>query len=335
MSPNHAVFTARLIRVDHKVKVGGRWAGDWGIGVVQESFWGLPPLTPHLVFIENQLSWEGETYFVSGFREYGLLTHHLPIVDAQRCGWSFSLPVAHAKIFLRLLRYPPPADQYRIMGYVRAQNPPENERRVDPTKRTELDRYTSVLNGLQRVMHLPNARVRVTGSTWNSVVTTDEDSIYDIVRLPPDNYTLRVLDPPPNQVALDRLVRKEEMLGMVRLRLDLLTVWDGSIEGTIKDVSGSPARAFIALQNPDGTRVAPEIPGFAVAGPDGHFGFKELPVGGRYIVVVNPAGPTKDSPYASIYYQAPADRQHARVIEITAKDQHIRNLDFTLRPLRN
>jgi hypothetical protein len=117
---NHTVFTARLLRVGHTAKGSGKWAGDWGIGLVQESFWGLPKWAPRLVLVTNSIFWEGETFFISGMRSGGLLTRFLPIIDSTSCSALGAVPRAYAEIQLRLLRKPPPDGELRIIGYARS-----------------------------------------------------------------------------------------------------------------------------------------------------------------------------------------------------------------------
>src|SRR5207253_9533879 len=82
----HVVFTARVIFVgrsfyalthDSGMNLPGFHdprVGDWAIGVVQERFWGLPSWVPHLVLLTNFIYWTGETYFIDGSHEIGLLT---------------------------------------------------------------------------------------------------------------------------------------------------------------------------------------------------------------------------------------------------------------------
>ena len=114
LSPRHTVFTARVIYVGLSVHT---WLqirsnpnalhddpiGEWAIGVVQERFWGVPSWEPHLVLLTNFIYRRGETYFIDGTRENGLLTGLLPIVDAQ-IGCSRSRLAQDAGVDLRLLR---------------------------------------------------------------------------------------------------------------------------------------------------------------------------------------------------------------------------------------
>jgi len=109
-SPNHAVFTARVIVVGRSFRalighhgIYDQHAGDWAVGVVQERFWGLPSWGPHLVLLTNFIYRRGETYFIDGARENGLLTRALPIVEAG-IGCSRSRLAQDAVVDLHLLR---------------------------------------------------------------------------------------------------------------------------------------------------------------------------------------------------------------------------------------
>jgi hypothetical protein len=66
LSPRHAVFTARVIIVPHAGRVDGHSGGNWAIGVVEESFWGLPAWFPHFVLLVNDDFWENTTVLVNG-----------------------------------------------------------------------------------------------------------------------------------------------------------------------------------------------------------------------------------------------------------------------------
>lgn len=91
-SPYHAVFTVRVIFVGRSVTaltegkdifpVAERRdsrVGDWGVGVIQQRFWGLPTWS-RLVLLTDFVYRKNETYFIDGTRSQGLLTGMLPIV---------------------------------------------------------------------------------------------------------------------------------------------------------------------------------------------------------------------------------------------------------------
>ena len=94
---------------------------DWAIGVVEESFWGMPRWT-RFVLLTNNVYWKRETYFVDGRRAGGLLTQLLPIVEGG-VGCGRSRPVQYAVVDLRLLRRPPPPRATRVTGVVRGPRP--------------------------------------------------------------------------------------------------------------------------------------------------------------------------------------------------------------------
>jgi len=135
-SPQHAVFTARIVFVGRSIEAMIRFAGvfrdprsgiannlrvgDWAIGVVEENFWGLPVRGPRLVLLTNFVYWKGETYFIDGIREARLLPTLLPVVGGG-ISCSRSRLVADAIVDLRLL-HQPPSSGTRLIGYVR---PPE------------------------------------------------------------------------------------------------------------------------------------------------------------------------------------------------------------------
>ncbi|HZS29108.1 MAG TPA: hypothetical protein VFB76_17915 [Candidatus Angelobacter sp.] len=115
-SPYHAVFTARVIFVGRSLGALTQYgdyfrnlqslrnvhAGDWGIGVVQEKFWGLPSYS-RFVLLTDFVYQEDATYFIDGARERGLLIRKLPIVEG-RVNCSRTKPVQDAIDDLRALR---------------------------------------------------------------------------------------------------------------------------------------------------------------------------------------------------------------------------------------
>lgn len=223
LGPGHAVFTARLVFVSHAVKVPGRWAGNWAVGLVQEQFWGLPRWAPRVVLLTNGVFWEGETYFVSGSRDVGSLTRFLPIVSAQACGSHYCEPAKDAEIQLRLLRKPPPAGEFRVAGFVRRERPLDEWK--PPAKSATV--YEWGLSYFQRYSVLAGARVGVTGSSGTLIFRTDKDGIYDTGSLPPDDYTFRLLDVAADQVAYARKLTRQDVIEMRPFQLDLRTGWDG------------------------------------------------------------------------------------------------------------
>jgi len=116
-SPYHAVFTARVIFVglssqalinrtgffrDRQIPASrDARVGDWGIGVVQKKFWGLPSWS-RLVLLTNYIYRKNATYFVDGSRGGGILTRMLPIVEG-RIGCSRTKLAQDAEVDLRAL----------------------------------------------------------------------------------------------------------------------------------------------------------------------------------------------------------------------------------------
>lgn len=218
LRPGHVVFTARLLRVAHVKEVSGRWAGDWAIGLVQERFWGLPSWEPHLVLITHGIFWEGEIYFISGLRADGLLTSFLPIVDTARC-FGGAGPVVDASIYLRLLHRQPSQSEVRVIGYVRIARPPSVVKKTAENERDPNDVYNLVLDRA-RYTPLAGARIRVAGSSEHKIVTTDQDGIYEMSDLPPDDYTLTLVDERGNQLAPERTLQKSDLTTGRLLQLD-------------------------------------------------------------------------------------------------------------------
>jgi len=334
LDPDHVVFTARLIRVGHVRKVLGRWAGPWAIGWVEKRYWGLPAWMPPLVFIADGRFWEGETFFISGWRTQGLLAHFLPIVDAQGCLYRAGR-LEEAEIYRRSIGRATPANQVFLIGYVyspkRLFETPTNRFKLhDPNEIYEL-----ALNPPQRFTPLAGARISVTGSAGTTVVKTDEKGIYDVA-LPPDDYTLKPVDLPANLMAVERKLGKKDFTGGGPIGLSFILEWDGTIEGTVRDTAGNPAPVAVELQHPDGTELGNNYTGLLLPPWDksGTFRFEHLPPGDRYIVMVNPFGPYKDSPFAPMYYPAAAHLNDARALEIKPEASVINNVDFTVHRLQ-
>lgn len=342
-SPQHAVFTARLIRVAHAGRVDDHWGGDWAVGVVEESFWGLPAWFPHFVLLINNTYWENTTVLVSGGREQGILTRFLPIVDTRLgCGY-FSYRMPDAQIYLRLLRKPPASAMNRITGYVRSRRPVGSASGSSGQSTTivphmysawPIGAYKELFRGDSvRYVAMPGAIVRVTGSSGSWDFMTDQDGIYLTSDLPAGGYTVQLLNPPPNQVSHFERVGRYGMSGKGFWTLNLSTQWAGTIEGNVRDVSGKPGFAFLELQNADGASVGSEMAYEAKTNDDGTFLFAGLPMGGRYLLRMNPYGPQEYSPYAPLYYPSAERREEGEVLEINEKERHVQNLNFKVTPL--
>jgi len=316
--PGQAVFTARLVRTGHTVHAtedSRKWAGDWALGVVQEKFWGLPAAWPQFVLLTNNIFWEGETYLIDGSRPHGLLTEFLPIIEAVPCSRTRS--VVDATVDLRLLHERTIRRGARVMGVVQHSEP--------------FRQWPS-----PPVAHTPlaGARVDLMGSSGTTVVTTDQAGIYEIDDLPQGNYTLKV-ELPDTQITKEdhgaerqREIRKEEFIRQPVIERDFHVTWNGTIEGTVKDLAGHPAHPQLQLLNPDGTDLGPGINETGGTNDDGSYRFEQVPAG-RYVLMVDPDGPGEGWPYESQYYPSAVQISGAHVFEI-AKGQHIKNIDLVV-----
>ena len=338
VDPNQAVFIARVIHSGHTAQVSGSWVGDWGIGLVQERFWGPPGWwMPRIVILTNYVFQEGQSYFIDGRLSYLLLPHFLPIVEADAC--TRTRPVENAATELRLLREarvltkPPLANETRIIGNVQSPKWP-SEINKPPARMLDMNAvYENAVHPTAKYTPLAGARIRVKGSAGATVVATDAKGIYEVTGLIPDDYTLSLLDQPANQIAEDRKLLKKDLMQDGPVESNFILDWDGSIEGLIRDTTGNPAHALLELQSPDGTQVSDNLPRLIPTSKNGLFQFKHLPPGSSYILMVNPWGPLMDSPYAPIYYPSAARPNAARVLKIEPRTPQIRNVDVIVRSL--
>jgi len=329
---DHMVFTASLIRVAHVRKVLGRWAGPWAIGWVEKRYWGLPSWMPRLVFIANGRFSEGEIFFISGLRAEGWLARFLPIVSTQPC-FGAAGRLEETEIYRRLIGKTPHGNQVFLIGNVYSpkrfsETPKQPVKQDDPN-----EIYDLVLNRPPRFTPLVGARVSVTGSSGTTVVTTDEKGIYE-VSLTPGDYTLRPVDLPANLIAVELKLNKKDFTRGGPFQSNFFLEWDGTIEGTVRDTNGHPAQVSVELQPPDKTELGSSYTGSLLPPRDksGTFRFEHLPPGGRYIVMVNPFGPYRDSPFAPIYYPAAVSPENARVLEIKPEASRV-NADLIVHRL--
>lgn len=328
-----AVFIARVIRSGHVAhRVSGAWVGEWGIGLVQERFWGPPGWwMPRIVLLTNNVFQEGQSYFIDGRRSDLLLHHFLPIVETGIC--TRTRPVENAAVELRLLREArvliPLTNKTRIVGKVQSPKRP-SEITKPVSKMTALNVVDErAMNPMAKYTPLAGARIRVTGPAGSTIVTTDAAGIYEVSGLIPDDYTLSLLDQPANQIAEDRKLLKKDLMEDRPVESNFILDWDGSIEGAIRDTTGNPALAVLELQSRDATQVSDSLR----SGKNGLFQFKHLPPGSSYILMVNPGGPNKDSPYAPVYYPSAAHPNAAWVLKIEPRTPQIRNVDVIVRSL--
>jgi hypothetical protein len=222
--PDHAVFTARIIRTRHTARVSGRWAGEWGIGLVEESFWGPVPWRGVPVLLTNSVFWEGETYLISGIRAGGVLTRYLPVMEGVNCGDYLSVPAAKAKIQLRFLRNPAAATGLRIAGYALGPAPPAPKETAKPSRAED---FYALLHPRRDYAPLAGARIALAGSSGTTVLVTDRDGIYETQALPADDYTLTLVDVPPNQNTWSHRVEERVLVKVGVVQCDLYTDWQG------------------------------------------------------------------------------------------------------------
>jgi hypothetical protein len=321
--PGHAVFAARLVRTGHKVHAIGdskKWTSDWAVGIVQEKFWGLPSSWPRVVLLTNGIFWEGETYFIDGHRAHGFPARFLPIIEAGPC--SRTRPVEDAIVDLRILREKSTSTGSRVVGFVQ-QGEPFRPWPSPP------------------VPHTPLAGVRIdlAGSAGTTeVAVTDQRGIYEIDGLTPDDYTLTLELPDTQSVVEDAGPAKERQKisrqALVDGRLierDFHVVWNGTIEGIVRDLAGHPAHPQLSLRNPDGTNLGPGIRDSTGTYDDGSYRFEQVSPG-RYVIMVDPDGPGEGWPYEPQYYPSATQIGGARVFEI-GQGQHIKNIDFAANSL--
>ena len=330
-SPYHAVFTARVIFVGRSLEAlfndrgifrdkqfresHDSRVGDWGIGVVQERFWGLPSWS-RLVLLTNFVYWKDATYFVDGSRGRGLLTRALPIVEG-RISCSRTKPVQDAIVDLRALHEAPSRTGTRLFGYVR-----EPETFVGGLAPPTLPRLAA------------GAKMRLTGPVGTRIITTDHSGIFQEDNLPTGDYTLELLLP-DDQV--DGFFESERSPVKVHvepgsvLEQNFEMFWNGRIEGRVEDSSGKPAHLWVMLASADGTRLPGYVKFFLQTNPDGSYAIGKIPPG-RYMVLVNPDGPYDEWPYDIQYYPAAPTIADAQVFDLS-KGQQVKGVDFKVQAL--
>jgi hypothetical protein len=334
LSSSHVVITARILRTAHTNKIAGSWAGSWAIGIVKERFWGLPSWV-RVVLLTNSIYWEDKTYLVSGFRAYGALARLLPIVDATHCGGVFAAPVGDVGPELRLLREAPAEGERRIVGNVLAANP-SHWKESPPGNVAPQRSFHSWRNHENKELYewelnqphhsLPGARISLTGPSGTTILTTDQDGIFELANLPPATYTLHVLDLPAYQYLRDLTLKKEALATPGLSRMNLIANWMGMMEGTVTDAAGRPVAALVELRNPDGSAADRSI-GDCRLTAVGAFRCENLPTGGRYLVLMNRFGPSIQSPYPLMYYPSARRPEDAQVFEVKGAEGN-RHVDF-------
>jgi len=178
-SSTQAVF---IVRVVAKGLLWARTSGPiaegyprryWALAVVDKTYWGLPWWDHKIVlltfFVRGGTGFErGESLFVDGNRQTRRLTRHLPIFEIH-C--TRTAPLGNSEIDMRVMREGTRKDSVRIMGY---------------TLRRTSDREWH---------EVPGASVGISGPAGETVVTSDQQGLYDISGLPPGRYIVHGVDP--------------------------------------------------------------------------------------------------------------------------------------------
>jgi hypothetical protein len=112
---------------------------------------------------------------------------------------------------------------------------------------------------------------------------------------------------------------------------DFHVIWNGIIDGAVKDEMGAPAQVYVQLIGPKGEDLAPNVDSLEKTDGKGIFQFKGIPPR-RYMLVVNPYGPDQKSPFATTYFPSTPLAQDAHVFELS-KGQHLDELNFSLQRL--
>jgi hypothetical protein len=324
--PSHAVFTARIVLAGRSLDAlierrGVLWRdadrreGDWAIGVVQERFWGLPRWMPRLVLLTNCIFWQGETYFVDGTVVMRPLVRLLPIVSAGPC--TRTSPVEWAVADLRLLRQPRSASGTRIIGFVK-----------------QPKAFAYGLSALSPPKAVAGAQIRLIGPTGTRLIFTDAAGVYQLDDLPAGDYTLQVLVPDNQLVGYwseEHLPESVHLDNPELVEQNFDIFWDGRIEGRVVDESGKPAHAWVEINSVDGKRLPGNVRSFLDTKADGSYHIHKIPAG-RYIAMLNPNGPSNDSPYDPQYYPSTLRAAEAKVLQL-ADGQKIDGVDFTVHPL--
>ena len=123
-----------------------------------------------------------------------------------------SVPLLTQPSIYRVLHELLPATGARIIGFVRKPEP-----------------WTQGLTPPKP--HTPSVSAKITATgPWQASVVTDQEGIYEIDNLPPDDYTLTV-DLPATQTASVGELKKQYFGYSKLIEQDFQVSWNGSIEG--------------------------------------------------------------------------------------------------------
>jgi hypothetical protein len=177
-SPKQAAFIARVVATGTLWPRTATPLGEgyprryWALALVEKSYWGLPWWDHKIVlltlFVRGGSGFErGETYFVDGNHWSRRLTQFLPTFETH-CTRTNALK--YSEVDLRGLRDGAPKNSVRIMGYTF---------------------YRMPTGGWKRV---PGARVDISGPAGETIVTSDQQGLYDVSGLPPGGYIVNGMD---------------------------------------------------------------------------------------------------------------------------------------------
>ena len=324
-SPYHAVFTARVIFVGRSIEASfntrgisrdpqapesrDRRVGDWGVGIVQEKFWGLPSWS-RLVLLTNFIYWKDTTYFVDGSRGRGLLTRLLPIVEGG-ISCSRTKPVQDAIVDLRALHGSPKAGT-RLLGYVR--EPETFVRGLAPPTPSNFAK---------------GVNISVTGKSGTQTTTTDETGIYQVDGLSPGDCTLQLLIP-DNKIAgfweRDSAPATVKLTDQTPVERNFDLFWNGRIEGHVRDELGKPVRAWVKLLGATGIQLPAFVQQDVLTNVDGSYQLRKIPAG-RYKVMVDTSGQEYRWPSEVRFYPATSRVEDGHIFDLS-EGQRISGIDF-------
>jgi len=327
-SPYHAVFTARVIFVGRSIEAltrdrglfrdrqipGSRdpRVGDWGVGVVQERFWGLPTWS-RLVLLTNFIYWKETTYFVDGSRGRGLLTRLLPIVEGG-INCSRTKPVQDAMVDLRVLHESPNLTGTRLLGYVR--EPETFVRGLAPPSPSQF---------------AEGVRISVTGKSGTQTVTTDGTGIYQVRGVPLGDYKLQLLIP-DNKIAgywtRDSAPATVSLTNETPVELNFDLFWNGRIEGHVRDESGKPVQAWVKLLSATGIQLPAFVQQDVLTNVDGSYQLNKIPAG-RYKVMIDTSGREYRWPSEVQFYPSKSRVEDGHIFELS-EGQRISGIDFNV-----
>ncbi len=161
--PQNIDFTAKIVFVGPATYHG---RSLWSVARVEQSFSGVPSWAAHFVFLRGYFPSTDrlERYFIEGVRSTGAITRFLPVIEPVPCGRTAR--IGDAVVALRVMQDGPPRSGVRIVG--------------------------RVFDGLTIRKPVPGVGVLVAGPSGERVLTTDQLGIFDVIGLPPGEYTVKI-----------------------------------------------------------------------------------------------------------------------------------------------